>query len=201
MAFSESALKKLHKDEIINLALDYQSKFGSTLAGIRNELSDLKKDFEQLRSDLSVTKMVNTKLKEKVVSLERQTWSNSQYSRWECIVPSGIPETIENKDLEGIVLSIFKKLDAMVDPSNVEDCYWIKSSKGPKKVIVKLSRRKNASKICLLKKGLKGMNLSSLGINSTVYINDSLCTYYKILWGKCRKVLLNKYIFTITLFG
>ena len=70
MAFSESVLKKLHKDEIISLALDYQSKFDSTLAGIRNELSDLKKSFEQLRSDLSITKLVNTKLKEKVVSLE-----------------------------------------------------------------------------------------------------------------------------------
>ena len=77
MALPESALKKLHKDEIINLALDYQSKFDSTLAGITNELSDLKKDFEQLRSDLSVTKLVNTKLKEKVVCLERQTWNNS----------------------------------------------------------------------------------------------------------------------------
>ena len=63
MALSESALKKLHKDEIINLALDYQNKFDSTLAGIRNELSDLKKDFEQLRSDLSITKLINTKFK------------------------------------------------------------------------------------------------------------------------------------------
>ena len=70
MALSESALKKLHKDEIISLALDYQSKFDSTLAGNRNELSDLKKSFEQHRSDLSITKLVNTKLKEKVVSLE-----------------------------------------------------------------------------------------------------------------------------------
>ena len=61
MALSESALKKLHKDEIIKLALDYPSKFDSTLAGIRNE---------QLKSDLSVTKLVNTKLKEKAVSLE-----------------------------------------------------------------------------------------------------------------------------------
>ena len=43
MALSEAALKKLSKDEIINLALDYQSKFDSTLAGIRNELYDLKK--------------------------------------------------------------------------------------------------------------------------------------------------------------
>ena len=70
MALSESALKKIHKDEIINLALDYQNKFDSTLAGIRNELSDIKKNFEQLRSDLLITKLVNTKLKEKVVSLE-----------------------------------------------------------------------------------------------------------------------------------
>ena len=123
MALSESALKKLHKDEIISLALDYLSKFDSTLAGIRNELSDLKKDFEQLRSDLSVTKLVNTKLKEKVVSLDRQTWSNSQYSRRECLELSGIPETIENNGLKGTVLGIFEKLDVMVDPSNVGDCH------------------------------------------------------------------------------
>ena len=108
IAFSESALKKLHKDEIISLALDYHSKFDSTLAGIRNELSDLKKDFEQPRSDLSITKLVNKNLKEKVVSLERKTWSNSQYSTRECLELSGIPETIENKDLEGTVLGIFK---------------------------------------------------------------------------------------------
>ena len=166
MALSESALKNLHKDEIISFALDHQSKFDSTLSGIRNELSDLKKYCEQLRPDLSITKLMNTMLKEKV----------------------------EYKDMERTVLGIFEKLDAMVDPSNVEDYHWIKSSKGPKKVIVKLSRRKDTNKIHLLKKGLKGMNLSSLGIDTMVYIDDSLCTYHKMLWGKCRKILLKKYI-------
>ena len=48
MALSEAALKKLSKDEIVNLALDYQSKFDSTLAGISNELSDLKKTLRNL---------------------------------------------------------------------------------------------------------------------------------------------------------
>ena len=72
MALSESALKKLHRDEIISLALDYQSKFDSTLAGIKNKLSDLKKDYEQLRSDLSINKLLNTKLKKKVVTQERK---------------------------------------------------------------------------------------------------------------------------------
>ena len=59
---------------------------------------------------------------------------------------------------------------------------------------MKLSRRKDANKIRLLKKGLKGMSLSSLGIKSAVYINNSLCTFHKMLWGKCRKLLLSKYI-------
>ena len=62
MALSESVLKKLDKDEITDLALDYPNKSDSTLAGIRNELSDLKKDFEQLRSDFSMTNLVKNKL-------------------------------------------------------------------------------------------------------------------------------------------
>ena len=59
MALSEAFLQKLSKEEVINLALDYQSKFHSTLAGIRNELSKLKKDFEKLGSELAVSKNVN----------------------------------------------------------------------------------------------------------------------------------------------
>ena len=156
ISLSESSLKKLNKDEIISLALDYQSKFETSLAAIKNELSELKKDFEQLRSDLSITKLVNTKLKEKVVNLERQIWGNSQYSTRECFELSGIPKTIENKDLDGTVLDIFKKLNVMVDPSNVEDCHWIKSSKGPKQVVVKLFRRKDANKMRLSKKRSEG---------------------------------------------
>ena len=34
MALTEEALKKMNKDEIITLALDYQDKFNSTLANI-----------------------------------------------------------------------------------------------------------------------------------------------------------------------
>ena len=71
MALSEAALKKLSKDEIINLALDYQSNADSTLAGIRNKLYDLKKDFEKLGSNLSVVRQVNSVLRERTISLER----------------------------------------------------------------------------------------------------------------------------------
>ena len=166
MALSEAALKKLSKDEIINLALDYQSKFDSTLAGIWNKLSDLKKDFEKLGSDLSVARQVNSVLRERVTSLERQCWSNSQYSRRECLELTGIPETSDNNTLESTVLKIFEKLEVNVDPSNVEDCHWISSKNSPKRVIVKVSKRKDAPKIRSSKRELKDMDLTSIGINN-----------------------------------
>ena len=68
MALSEATLKKLSKDKIINLALDYQSQFDSALARTRNEL--LRN--EKLGCDLSVPWQVNSVLRERVTNLERQ---------------------------------------------------------------------------------------------------------------------------------
>ena len=166
----------------------------STLTGIRNELSDLKKAFEKLGSDLSVARQVNSVLRERVTSLERQCWSNSQYSRRECLELTGIPETSDNNTLESTVLKIFERLEVKVDLSNVKDCHWISSKNGPKRVIVKVSKRKDASKICSSKRKLKDMDLTSTGITKPVYINDSLCTYYQMLWRKCKSLQTNKLI-------
>ena len=126
--------------------------------------------------------------------MERQCWANNQYSRRECLEISGIPENIENKDLENLTLQIFEKIDISVDPENVEDCHWVKPQR-LKKVIIKLSRRKDTNKICSEKKKLNGKNLTSLGINAPVYINGSLCIYYKKLWAKCKKLHNNKLIY------
>ena len=63
---------------------------------------------------------------------------------------------MKNKALVGTVHDIFEKLDMMVDPSNVKNIHWIKSSKDPEKVIMKLSRGKNANKISLLKNRSEG---------------------------------------------
>ena len=105
-------------------------------------------------------------LRERVTSLEHQCWSNSQYSRRECLELTGIPETSDNNTLESTVLKIFEKLEVNVDPSNVEDCHWISSKNSPKRVIVKVSKRKDAPKIRSSKRELKDMDLTSIGINN-----------------------------------
>ena len=67
-------------------------------------------------------------------SIERQCWSNSQYSRREYLEISGIPDKIDHKDLEDTALNIFRKLDVEIDSSNIEDSHWL-LSKGPKQVL------------------------------------------------------------------
>ena len=54
--------------------------------------------------------------------------------------------------------------------------------------------RKDANKVRTEKKKLKGKNLTSLGINKPIYINDSLCTYYRKLWARYKKLRDNQVI-------
>ena len=187
MSLSESALKKLSKDEVIALALECQNKFDSTLANINKEISALRQNYEKIQSELCVSRHVSSELREEIVSLERQWWSNCQYSRRDGLELSGLTDLMEISELEDTALKLFRKTDVEIDSSNIEDCHWL-LSKGPKIVIVKFPKRKDAKSIRKVKKNLKGMALSSIGIRSPVYINDSLCKYDKIPWQKCKKL-------------
>ena len=130
---------------------------------------------------------------EQVVALEGQCWGNSQYYRRECFEITGVPESISNNDLKETTLKIFDKLDVKIDSSNIEDYHWLKSN-GPKKVIIKFTRCKDANLIRKNKNKLKEMNLCLIRTNNSVFINDSFCSYYKMLWRKCKKLWSNKYI-------
>ena len=90
MPLSEATLKELSKAEVINLLLDYQKKIETTLTRMNADLSRLRQDpsylkqnYIKLEPERSVARQINNKLKEHLVSLERQCWSNSQYSRQE----------------------------------------------------------------------------------------------------------------------
>ena len=122
MALNEATLRKLVKEEIIKLALEYQSKFDSTLSSINDikmHLFELRKYYEQLESDIVITKLVNTKLCDKMKFLERQCWANEQYFRRECMEISGVPESVTDNDLEGKVLNLLEKINAEVHPDHI----------------------------------------------------------------------------------
>ena len=72
---------------------------------------------------------------ERVVALERQCWVNNKYSRRECSEITGVPDSVNNDDLEETSIKNFDKLDVAVGSSNIENYHWLKSNR-PKKVII-----------------------------------------------------------------
>ena len=106
MSLTEAALKKMSKDEVTALTLEYQEKFNSTVASI----ADLKSDCGRLESELSISRSINSKFCDRVTSLERQCWANNQYSGREYLEITGLPENTENGNLEDLTLKFLTKL-------------------------------------------------------------------------------------------
>ena len=92
-------------------------------------------------------------------------------------------------------MTVLSKLVVNIDPANVEACHWLESNNKGKKTILKLSRQKDSDEIRRVRSKFKTADLKPMGITTPVYINDSLCFYYRKLWSKCKKLWTNKFIF------
>ena len=196
MAHTLASLEKLGKSDLARLVMDYQNKFDTVLNNINSELLDLKNKFTKLESDLEISRNINNKLVEQVTRLERKCWENEQYSRRECIEISGIPQSIEQIDLERTVLNVFDKIDVTVDPQNIQACHRLKSDDNGRsnKVIVKVSKGKDMARLVNKKKSLKDSNRGGTGVlpSTSVFLNPSLCSYYKYLWSKFKSLWSGK---------
>ena len=117
----------------------------------------MKIKFTKLESDLEILRNDNNKLVEQVTRLERKCWEKKQYSRREYIEISGIPQSIEQIDLQKIVLNNLYKIDVPVDSQNVEACHRLKSNDNGRsnKVIAKFVKRKDMVRVINKKKSLK----------------------------------------------
>ena len=147
MTCKESALPKLIKDDLISIALDMQTTENFSLSDMKNELSELRKNYNKLKADLKVSRSVTEAIENHTVILKPKYWSNDQYQRREYLEISWITSDTEAGELEETVLKAFEKLDVDVDPKIVEDFHWLKTRNSSKKLIIKSSKRKDAGKI------------------------------------------------------
>ena len=85
------------------------------------------------------------------------------------------------------MLTVLSKIDVSINLANVEAYHWLKSNNQGKKTIMKLSRRKDSDEICRVRRKLNTIDPKSIVITTFVYINISLCFYYKKL-SKCEKL-------------
>ena len=75
--------KKLIKDDLVCLLMDYQGKFNSILDDLKINFDELKTKFTKLEADVNISRNVNSKLSGRLIDVERKCFANEQYSRSE----------------------------------------------------------------------------------------------------------------------
>ena len=182
MAYSLSFLIKLPREELNDIVLDYQHKFDNSVSSINAELLELKAKFTKMESDLAISPNANVKLVERLVVTEQKYWANEQYSTRECLEISGISESVNDNALEDKIQGVLRGTDVEVDTENNESCHPLKGNGNRGRVILKLSKRKDAEKIKLNKKKLRNIDHKKIGLSSgtKIFINERLCGYYKL---------------------
>ena len=193
--YTENTLKALNKTQLIGLFLKMLDQTNSTIVSLTAEMKDLNSSFKKLESEVQILKTVNNNLLKQVENNERQCWENAQYLQCECVEVIGIPKTVESKDLEHTVCKIFNSIGFDIEEDRIEACHRLTKSD---RTIVKFSRRKDCQHLMRIKKGLKDLNPTNLSFpeGTKIYVNDSLCPYYRGLWNECKKLWNNKKIYS-----
>ena len=119
--------------------------------------------FSQLESENVVVKQANSLFSKRLVDMERQCWANAQYSRRECIEVVGIPNSVNNNELEDKVLTVFQKIWCELSPRDLEACHRLR--KNSDRVIVNFSRRKDCEQIMSVKDDLKKVIMQDIGLS------------------------------------
>ena len=190
-AYTEGTLDKLSKKELIAITLSTRNKV-EQYTNVNNdaleEIHKFNENFVKLESEINIVKKVNTLLNKRVIDMERQCWANAQYSRRECLEVAGIPRDVSNKTLESNVLGVFRKAGFKILSRDIEACHRLTNND---RVNVKFLRRKDCDQVLSVKRDLRKIKLEDIGLrgSNSIFINPSLCPYYRMLWSKSKRLL------------
>ena len=186
-AFTEESLNKLPKQELVLMYLKVSKKMESLNDHLLEEVKHMRDTFRHMESELSIVKNVNSLLSKRLVDMERQCWANAQYSRRECLEVVGIPQSVKDDELENVVIQVANKVGVTICERDMQAVHRI-GKEG--RTIVKFSNRKDCQALLKVKRDLNKLTMKDFGYeeNNKVFINESLCPYYRVLWAKCKRL-------------
>ena len=194
--YTEDTLRALNKTQLIKLFLKSQEHTKGIINSLTEEMKNLNENFKKLESDVAVVKNVNNILCKQIVSVERQCWKNAQYSRRECVEVVGLPSSIADDQLENTICRVLQHIGANITNEKIESCHRL--NKNADRTIVKFLRRKDCEQVMRVKSELKKLKPADLdlSVGTKLYINESLCPYYRGLWNQCKKLWNRRKLFS-----
>ena len=107
---------------------------------------------------------------------------------WNCAYTFDSGENLKSK-----VCDFFYKIGVTVTENDIEACHRLKGDK----TIAKFCKHKMHQNVLHKKRSLKRVKPSDAGLSgeTPLFINESLCSYYKGLWSKCKELWNEKLIY------
>ena len=112
-----------------------------------------------------------------------------QSGRWNNIEITGIPDTVQDNELENKVIGIFDAISVKANSADFEDCdRFGKSKYNSKKVIAKFVNRKAVRNVLCKRRQLKTIDKSSIALqNTSIFLNENLIPENNKIAYHCRK--------------
>ena len=183
----------MSKEELINTYLETQSFAVSILQ--KFEAVSMKVD--SMSAEIAIIKEskqnLNPDIEERIRRIEEEHYEMQQYSRRDCIELVGIPDQIQGKSLEFKSIEILESIGVKIPSSEIQACHQMADNK---RVIIKFCNCKSAISCLVNRKKLIETNKKDLGFpeETAIFLNESLCPYYRLLFGKCNALRKEKKI-------
>ena len=182
--------------KIDNAKTDIVTKLQQENVLLKEELVVVKEDLSKKSQEIKILNKKVEDLKYDKVNypefdeLERDIAEVQQYIRRNNVEICNILKNIV--DLEKSVINIGRAVGLNITRTDIEACHRLHKkakSPGPRNVIVRFVNRKNCE--YLLRKSKQFSNpqtQESAGFKNRIFINNNLCGYYKMLWGKTKNL-------------
>ena len=172
MKYTKNQCKQMTKEQLIDELVksgDIQEEFEKVLS----RLDELSRKFDQVNSDLIITKKVNKYFEQKIKILEKDQLNASQYLCREMLELSPIPEDIPNDTLEASICLALSLTGEKIDPSDLLACHRMKKQD---RAILKLKDRKKKHNILSNRDVLrdKGRELTELKLSNKLFVSESM---------------------------
>ena len=172
MVLTRSQYENMSKEELIQELTDINSSFvndiNTKLTDLSEKFNDFTSKYDKVYSELQQCKSFNSHLLTRIIQLERNAVTNSQYSRRETIELNPVPAEIHDDVLEENVCKALSLTGVNVVPEDLQACHRMKRSD---RVILKFKCRKQKQSLIYKRKNLatKSQELTNLKFSEKTF--------------------------------
>ena len=173
--------------ELTNINSGFANSINEKLSDLSDRFNECTSKYDKVYSELQQCKSYNYYLLNRLIQLESNADTNSEYSRWETFELKPVPAKIYEDLLEESICKALSLTGVNVVPEDLQACHRMKRSD---RVIVKFKCRKQKQSLIYKRKnlGTKSQELTNLKFSGRLFVSESMSHENQQLAYKCRQL-------------